>query len=96
MVPHRARRLVDVENQQDRGTAVPPREEPGNRAGPAAKSMAQHCPRAVQLCLGVFWVSTRWIHDALLWLPIAYLVVLVLGIVGLWFRFRSNDRQAAG
>jgi hypothetical protein len=45
---------------------------------------------------GVFWVSTRWIHDALLWLPIAYLVVLVLGIVGMWFRFRSNDGQAAG
>lgn len=45
---------------------------------------------------GVFWVSYRWMHSALLWLPIVYLAVLVIWRVGLWFRFRTNGHPAAG
>jgi hypothetical protein len=47
------------------------------------------------LVWGVFWVSTRWTHDALLWLPIAYLAVLVICDVGSRFWFRGKASQAA-
>jgi hypothetical protein len=51
------------------------------------------------LVWGVFWVSYRWMHDGLIWLPIAYLAVFVICEFGSWFWPRKKvgpPRQAAG
>lgn len=42
---------------------------------------------------GVFWVSYRWMHDALLWLPATYLAMLVIWNVASWFRVRSKGSR---
>jgi hypothetical protein len=44
---------------------------------------------------GVFWVSYRWLHDTLIWLPFAYVVMMVIWNVGSWFWLRNKDRAAA-
>jgi hypothetical protein len=51
---------------------------------------------SVTLTCGVFWVSYRWTHDALIWLPVACAAILVIWNVGSWFRFRNKNGQAAG
>ena len=45
---------------------------------------------------GIFWVSYRWLHDTLIWLPAAYVAMMVIWNVGSWFRFRNKNGQAAG
>jgi hypothetical protein len=45
---------------------------------------------------GVFWVSYHWLQDTLLWLPAAYLALVVVWNVGSWFWLRNTADQANG
>lgn len=43
---------------------------------------------------GVFWVTYRWLHDAGLWLPVAYVAMVVIWNVASWFWVRNKSNPA--
>lgn len=43
---------------------------------------------------GVFFVFSERLHDTLIWLPLAYVAMLVIWEVGSWFRRRNKVRSA--
>jgi hypothetical protein len=44
---------------------------------------------------GVFWVSYNWLHETLLWLPFAYVIMLAIWNVGSWFWLRNKVRSVS-